>query len=162
MNDYQIRRAESKDAPILAVLAIQVWLDTYTKGVTGSHAEYVLAEFTPERMLTLIAENTVWVAACDETLLGFAVLNEQQTSEHGAELSTLYVQSRMQKKGVGHALFAAVRAQCPKFWVSAYHANHNAIAFYLRQGMQQVGICDFMLGKERHENMVFAIGGVDE
>ena len=43
-----IRPPIAADAPALAALSIQVWLDTYaTEGVSDLIARYVLDEFTP-------------------------------------------------------------------------------------------------------------------
>ncbi|WP_034619725.1 GNAT family N-acetyltransferase [Chitinibacter tainanensis] len=160
MNGFQIRPAEASDAAVLAALSIQVWLDTYAEGVNSQFADYVLHAFTPEKIQGELAQNNCLVSTLDGAVVAFAVFGlANSATEHGVEVSRLYVQPRFQQQGVGHALFAELCRQLGQFWLSVYHANHNAIRFYHRQGMRQVGRSYFELGCEQHENYVLAFGG---
>jgi diamine N-acetyltransferase len=45
-----IRKAEQRDASSLAVVSIEVWLNTYSReGVVPLFADYVLSEFTAQK-----------------------------------------------------------------------------------------------------------------
>ena len=156
MSDFHIRKAEDSDAASIATLGIQVWLDTYTEGISALCAEFVLHEFTVARVQESIVQHDCWVAVQNELLLGYIVIDPRHVESWGAEVCKLYVQPYWQGKGVGMALLAMAKQNFPQFWLSVYHANVRAIEFYQRQGLSQVGVTDFMLGEQRHENYIFA------
>ncbi len=53
--DYIIREANIQDALSIAMLKIQVWLDTYaTKGLKSEYAEYLASEITKEKTEAII------------------------------------------------------------------------------------------------------------
>ncbi|WP_027469846.1 GNAT family N-acetyltransferase [Deefgea rivuli] len=157
MNDFQVRRADASDVASIAALGIQVWLDTYTEGVSALCADFVLQEFAVARVQASIAQHDYWVAVQNELLLGYIVVDPSCVAPWGAEVCKLYVQARWQGKGVGVALLAMAKQNFPQFWLSVYHANAKAIQFYQGQGLSQVGKTDFMMGNQRHENYIFAL-----
>ena len=157
MLDYQIRKATTGDAAQIAALAIQVWLDTYTKGINALCAEYVLHEFTAAKMMVQIAQHQCWVAENQQSLLGFAVIeSDANHAEHGVELLKLYVQPQWQHQGIGRALLAQVQAATPRFFLAVNHENESAIAFYRGLGLQDIGVRDFVLGEQKHQNLLFS------
>ncbi len=161
-----IREGQYADAENLAALAIHVFLHTYaTQGISPPISRYVLSEFTPERFSACLASKTdsVFVAEVNGNLLGYALLRVGASCHERVrctiELSTLYVQEHFVGKGVGSALlaeveaFAARRANAPP-WLTVNAKNGRAIAFYERHGYTQVGVTQFWLGDESHENHV--------
>jgi ribosomal protein S18 acetylase RimI-like enzyme len=166
-----IRPARAEDAHNLAALAIQVWLHTYaTDGIREALSRYVLAEFTPARFLERIADpdRLLLVAEDGIHLLGYAGLDFAAAPEAGAgartELATLYVQEHFAGRGIGGRLLAAAaeaasgRRGSPALWLSVYHRNDRALAFYRKQGFTERGAFDFEFGGERHRNLVLARG----
>lgn len=161
-----IRQGELADAKNLAALSIQVWLHTYaTEGISSAIARYVLSEFTPENFSALLTNPTVSVLVSEvhTSLVGYALLNFGAPCPVGStatvELATLYVQEHFAKKGVGSAVLARAeslsrqRASEP-LWLSVNAKNQRAIAFYAKHGYSQVGVTQFLLGGESHENHV--------
>jgi ribosomal protein S18 acetylase RimI-like enzyme len=158
-----IRPAQPDDAPSLAALAIQVWLDTYAPdGVRTVLANYVFDAFTPAAFAAWIADPSqrLIVAERQGHLIGYArlALGERCAMAAGstAELVTLYVVRHFAGQGVGAALLKAAQAgRAQPLWFRVYAHNERAIAFYRKQGCVEVGTTHFELDGERHPNLVF-------
>lgn len=165
----EIRPARAEDAQNLAALAIQVWLHTYaTEGLRKALSGYVLATFTtegfrrrmedPHRLLLVTEHNGHLVAYAE---LDFDAPREDVPGLR-TELATLYVQEHFAGQGLGKRLLEACaeearrRAGSRAYWLSVYHGNANAIAFYRKQGFTERGAFDFEFGGERHRNLVMA------
>lgn len=164
-----IRPARSEDAQNLAALAIQVWLHTYaTEGLRDALSGYVLAEFTPEAFRTRMEDprRLLLVTEHNDHLVAYAELDFEAPREDvpgiSTELATLYVQEHFAGQGLGKRLLEACaeearrRTGSPAYWLSVYHGNANAIAFYRKQGFTERGAFDFELDGERHRNLVMA------
>jgi diamine N-acetyltransferase len=161
-----LRPARPGDARNLAALSIQVWLHTYaTEGLREALATFVLTEFTEARFQQRIAEprHRVLVEERAGHLVGYADLDfEAPRKEARVELATLYVQEHFAGRGIGSQLLAACaeearqRCGCPDLWLSVYHRNERAIAFYRNQGFTECGSFPFEFGGERHLNLILA------
>jgi len=165
-HSLRIRRGQSQDASLLAVLAAQVWLHTYaTEGITSDIANYVLSEFTPARFLSLMNDPAcrLFVAEDGQNLVGLAVVKFGVSCPGGnsstTALQTLYVQEHFVGRGVGKSLLQAVEAEAREqsnvpLWLMVNVENSRAIAFYGRRGYSKVGTAYFVVGEGRHENHV--------
>jgi ribosomal protein S18 acetylase RimI-like enzyme len=164
-----IRPATGEDAQNLAALAIQVWLHTYaTSGIRSSLAAYALTAFTQANFETLLQDptHTVLLAEIEDHLVGYADLAFEsprvEVPDTRTELATLYVQEHFAGMGIGSSLLeacaAVARERCgsPDFWLSVYHGNARAIAFYRKHGFTTRGSFPFVFGGESHENFVLA------
>lgn len=161
-----IRAAQATDANCLAVLATQVWLHTYaTEGISREIAEYTLAQLTPEKYLSVLADpsSNVWVVECGGNLVGLAVVKFgvacPASGRSSTELQTLYVQEHFVGQGVGSLLLqTAEERACSQartaLWLTVNVHNSNALAFYQRRGYCQIGTSYFALGESQHENHV--------
>lgn len=164
-----LRAASAADANRLAVLATQVWLDTYaTDGIRETIAAEVLRSFSPPTVGALIAEPAVTFVLAENSghLIGFA----QWTAGAGhalingvnpAELNRLYVQQRAAGRGVGTLLLQsaerAARSQgVDILWLQAWVHNDRALRFYAKHTYVDLGSADFRMGDEVHENRVLA------
>lgn len=164
---FSIRPANRDDATNLAALSIQVWLNTYaTGGIRRSFSEHVFSEYRPERFEAILDDprQALLLAEADQHLLGYARLNtcspapgaEAMTSE----LCTLYVQAPFHGQGIGGALLAACRDFLKTeigdvgLWLSVYHQNHRALAFYAKHGFTRGASFNFEFGGEAHLNYV--------
>lgn len=165
----EIRAARPEDAQNLAALAIQVWLHTYaTEGIRNALSGYVLAEFTPEafRMRMGNPHHLLLVTEHNDHLVAYAELDFEAPREDvpgiATELATLYVQEHFAGQGLGKRLLEASAIEAQRrtssraYWLSVYHGNANAIAFYRKQGFTERGAFDFELDGERHRNLVMA------
>ncbi len=161
-----IRYAEPADAANLAALAIQIWLQTYAKdGIRDTLSDYVLSHYTPERMAEYISDpdRRLLVAERAAHLVGYSQLHlaaacPSDTTAR-AEMETLYVQAHFHGGGIGAALLEAALAQCQeaghgRLWLTVFHGNERAIRFYHNHGFREIGTDDFIVGDERHKNLV--------
>jgi ribosomal protein S18 acetylase RimI-like enzyme len=158
-----IRPARATDAHTLAALSIQVWLATYTEGVSDLFARYVLSEFTPEKFLALVnaPDVSLHIAEVDDRLVGYSLVRsgvpQPLVPEADSELCTLYVQEPFTRCGVGSALLQAARAGNDGLWLMVNVQNLRACRFYEKHGFVVRGSTDFVLGEGRHRNHVLAM-----
>ncbi|HUG24060.1 GNAT family N-acetyltransferase [Piscinibacter sp.] len=150
------------------MLGAQVFLDTYaTDGIRPSLADEVLAQFSTDAVSALLSEPDVGfiVAECAAHLVGFAQLrfacgHERVLDSCAAKLDRLYVQRPFFGRGIGKALLrraeerAASRA-ASALWLTAWADNDRALAFYARQGYEDVGSTVYTFQREQYENRVF-------
>ncbi|WP_047249173.1 GNAT family N-acetyltransferase [Chromobacterium subtsugae] len=162
-----IRNACREDAASLAPLSIQVWLSTYAfDGIRQALADYVLTEFTPEKMAALIADpaRQLLVMEKDGHLLGYAQLKLDAACEGcdapSLEAERVYLVESHTGHGLGRRLMDAARQWAlaqpgqPRLWLRVWHGNARAIAFYRRVGMALHGETHFELEGARHLNYV--------
>ncbi|QNM95902.1 GNAT family N-acetyltransferase [Chitinimonas koreensis] len=160
-----IRPATAADAACVAALGLQVWLDTYTlEGIRPALADYALGRFTPANVLGWLADpvRALWVAEGEGGhLLGYLLLvagtDSGTAAVDGLEVETLYVSRHAHRQGVGRRLLAAgdrvaaARGE-PALWLTTWHRNAAALAFYAACGFERVGLAYFLLEGERHLN----------
>lgn len=168
--DLIIRQGLPTDAENLAALSIQVFLHTYaTEGISSPIAGYALSEFSTKGFVDLLKDSstTVFVAETNANLIGYARVSVQNPCPHRAgciaELVTLYVQEHFTSKGVGSRLLAcceelAMERTRHPLWLSVNAKNTDAVAFYARHRYSNLGISQFRLGGEDHENYVLVAG----
>jgi GNAT superfamily N-acetyltransferase len=105
------------------------------------------------------------VAEQEGHLIAFAQLtfdapHELVSGEPAVELHRLYVQEPFTSKGVGRALLrwseelAAARG-ARVLWLKAWVGNPRALAFYARNGYQEVGATSYVYENEEYETRVF-------
>jgi GNAT superfamily N-acetyltransferase len=167
--EFSFRKAVRADALCIGVLGMQVFLDTYaTEGIRPSLAREVLQSLAPQVVGEIVgkAGHTFIVAEANGHLVGFAHLTERADHElvpspEASELNRLYVQERFIRRGLGRALLAqaeaaALASGASVLWLAAWVANARALAFYSRQGYEQLGSTLFEFQGEQYENRVFA------
>ena len=125
----------------LAALSIQVWLHTYARqGLRDALSDYVLAEFTPQRLAaSLIDESQVFLVHEENAhLVGYLRLDLSSPSpvnpEARVEIVRLYVQEHFLGRGIGHSLLEHMYAHCrkhgiPDVWLAVNHENREPIPF---------------------------------
>ena len=164
-----LRPAGRADALCLAVLGLQVFLDTYaTAGIRATIAREAMQAFDAASIEARIVEapGSFIVAEAAGHLVGFA-----EWSPHApqpllpetalAELRTLYVQRPFLRRGIGARLLARVErearaAGADVLWLTAWMGNTNALAFYASRGYAAVGTTWHVFEDERHENRLHA------
>ncbi|QEL57399.1 GNAT family N-acetyltransferase [Chromobacterium paludis] len=162
------RSARADDAACLAALSIQVWLNTYLigGGIRRGIADYVLSEFSPETFEALIADPARHLLLMEEDghLLGYAQMKLDSACQGcdfpTMEVERLYLLESHTGQGLGRRLMEASRqwAQAqsgqPRLWLTVWHGNARAIAFYRRVGMLVHGETYFELEGAKHLNYV--------
>ena len=168
-SDIVIREAGEADALCLHALATQVFLDTYaTQGVREAIAREAQQELSVTAFLeqlrnpsvrVLLAEHNGFLIAFASVMLG--ATHSLVAKDPAAELSRLYVQSPFIRRGVGslllrHVESSARAAGASTLWLTAWVGNTRALAFYARQGYDDLGCTDHEFENEHFENRLFA------
>jgi GNAT superfamily N-acetyltransferase len=110
--DMVIRKAALEDAPALARIHVQTWLETYT----GLIPDEVMAGITVEARerqwrYTFDHDNTVLITELDGQAIGFCSIGPPRESGADLELFTLYLLKAFQGRGIGRTLWdAALKA----------------------------------------------------
>ncbi|MGO4705114.1 GNAT family N-acetyltransferase [Microvirga sp. 2MCAF38] len=143
-----------------------VWLRTYAKsGLRNALSDYVLAEFTPEKIAASISNEKQVLIVYEENvhLLGYLRLaldspcpNDPATR---VEIVRLYVQEHFIGRGIGSALLKNALTYCDKngstgVWLAVNHENTHALRFYEQHRFLRSGSTFFHLENERHENFI--------
>jgi GNAT superfamily N-acetyltransferase len=166
--DFTFRKATTADALCIAVLGMQVFLDTYaTDGIRDALAHEVLESFSAPAISALIArpDTTFLVAEANGHLVGFAHLTTHTGhpmigDPRAAELKRLYVQERFTGFGIGWQLLGRAEAEAASqgasmLWATVWVGNERALQFYPRQGYSLVGSPMYEFQGEAHENRLY-------
>lgn len=161
---HSIRTARQEDSARIAVLGAHVWIHTYAAaGVSEIIAQYVLATFTPEKILTMVNDPgaVLLIAEAEGNLAGYIVMRfGSYHADVPVEIETLYIQDSFSGRGIGSALLtrargiAEARTGNRTVWLIVNSQNEKAISFYRSRGMTQEGLAYFELGGIKHENKV--------
>ena len=169
MPEISLRNAVATDAPCIAMLATQVFLDTYaTEGIDLSMAQEAIEHFSTGAISTLLADasTTLVVAESAGRMIAFVQLRlgppHALVAANGPalEVTRLYVQEGFTGKGVGSALMRCAEALAlaqgaSAVWLTAWVGNQRARDFYARRGFQDVGATQYVFQGVPYENRVF-------
>lgn len=161
-----IRRATPDDASALAVFAAEVF-PLGCPGTAPSDLDaYISAELTPARFLALMADPNivVLVAEADERIIAYMVIARRSPhpgipASHPAEFRKLYVAPAYHGSGAAaalmHSALAILNAEGPRsIWLSTFHQNARAIAFYKKFGFEIVGEQIFLVGTDPQKDVL--------
>lgn len=164
MTDPVIRPAVEADAPALADLGRQTFIDTFVAGFGIPYpaedlAAFLDASFSPETIRTKLNEPGAawWVAERDGELLAFAntgpnTLPHPEASASHAELRRLYVSKAAQGQGLGAKLLAIslewmeAHTDGP-LWIGVWSGNLKAQKLYAAYGFEKAGEYQYPVGR---------------
>lgn len=164
--DLAYRRAAPADAPLLSVLATQVFLDTYaTSGIDADLAQEATAVYAKQVFEQRLADDDIEIvlALAADRLVAFVDIAQATRCPvqdvTGAEVFRLYVQRPFLRRGIGRALLqvaerSARRRQHTGLWLTAWAGNTGAIAFYRALGFRDVGRTEYIIEGQGYENRV--------
>jgi len=165
----EYRLAGPEDGLCIAVLAMQVFLDTYTlNGMRPDLARETLEVYAPEAFAMRLQDpaTTIILAERAGHLIAFAELTLDRAPPHeahpgAAELVRLYVQRYFKRMGLGRELLgrAEARAQskgASSLWLTTWSGNTAARAFYPTQGYRDIGLTSYTIQGNSYENRAFA------
>jgi ribosomal protein S18 acetylase RimI-like enzyme len=168
-SEATLRPAASADALCLAVLAIQVFLDTYaTQGIRPALAREVLSTYSEAAFLAAITDPGTRIVVAELTghLVGFAqitlgAVHESAPTGTQSELLRLYVQEPFTGQQLGTRLLNASEMLAADngasvLWLTPWVHNVRALNFYARRGYQDYGLTYFSFEGETHENRLYA------
>jgi GNAT superfamily N-acetyltransferase len=103
-----VRRATINDAPALARVHIQSWLETYAGLMPRSLLDRITVEGRQRQWEQAFRhDNDVLVADRDDDIVGFASIGSPRDPDVDLELFTLYLLKAHQGRGIGKALWDA-------------------------------------------------------
>lgn len=168
------RLATPADAPALALVAQQTFIDTYAeKNDPISMREHVQDFFGVAQQLAEILDPQYRniLLLNDEHIIGFAQVVQKPApacvteylmpnqSSKTIALYRYYVDKAWHGKGVATSLLtaaldAAKQAQADHIWLTVWQFNPRAIAYYKKMGFTQVGETHFQFAQERQTDFV--------
>lgn len=157
-----IREAVKEDCINLAVLSLQVWLDTYAiEGIKTEYSKYVSTNFTEVCFLDILnnSNNRLLVCESNKVLQAFVLINFDshfEGDDNGFEIEKLYVDKRFKAQGIGSKLLTEVESRYgPKFWLYTWVENKSN-GFYKHLGFKHIGNINFDFNNQIIENNVYS------
>ncbi len=170
ITSLDIRRAVPSDAPRLAELARRTFATAFADDSTPSNiAAYLREAFSDEQIRAELADTRSTFIWAEQTGIpaGYAKLRRGSaldcvSSIDPVQLERIYAETDQIGVGIGKTLLhTAIKiAQSEGFktlWLGVWQDNSRAIEFYRRQGFRDVGQRDFMLGHDRHTDLVMEL-----
>lgn len=158
-HDLSIRQATASDAALVAELGRRTFTDTFAPDNTPEDmAAFLAATFARELQRREIEdpEVAVLVAARDAVPVAYAMLRDGEAPEGVTgpapiELARFYVDRAWHGQGIAPQLMARVLETAAArgartLWLGVWERNARAIAFYRKQGFEDVGSHAFVLG----------------
>lgn len=169
MSPLHLRRATARDASTLADLGARTFLDSYlAENDPEDMRLYVAANFTPDALAKDLADRrTTYFLGCEGAEpVCYAKLHQGPAPEcvklpAPIELSRFYVVRALHGKGTAKVLMntclvEAARLGARSVWLGVWEKNLRARAFYAKQGFEDVGVHEFVLGKDVPQDRVLA------
>ncbi|WP_297693310.1 GNAT family N-acetyltransferase [Phenylobacterium sp.] len=160
MSQPVIRRASPSDAPTLATIAADTFVETFGHLYPPQDLRAFLADaYDAERLRAELADPTgaVWLAEADGETIGYAQvgpcgLPHPEVTALCGELKRLYFRKAWQNRGLGQRLFAEAMAWLQRagprdVWIGVWSENFGAQRFYGRQGFEKAGEYGFRVGR---------------
>ncbi len=158
--ETNIRVALPGDEAALSLLGAATFLETYADKVRGpdivahcavKHSAAVYAAWLGNDRCRVWAAETATGALVGYLVLTPATLPDGEAHADDLEIQRIYVLSRVQAGGVGHRLMqgalqeAALRG-ARQVVLGVLKKNTQAVAFYRRQGFEEIGARRFQVG----------------
>lgn len=167
MNLIQIRRAEPADAPALALLAARAFREAFETDYTAADMEAFLATaYALPKITSELSDPRYhcFVAEHDGGLLAYALLREGEpescvTGPAPIELERIYVLQSAIGRGLGQQLLDRCIAHALAtghltLWLGVWEHNPRGQAFYFRNGFEEVGSHQFLVGTSNDRDLI--------
>lgn len=131
---WEVRRATLDDAPAIAAVASAAWSNTYAGLLRSETIEaFVRSAYSPERLVTRITSNHLYVASGDGPVVAFA---DARILSDRIVLEAIYAVPQLRGQGAGTALLKALLAALPPLPMTAdvVADNRKGEVFYERRG----------------------------
>ncbi len=168
-DEISLRRCTVEDAEALATIGSATFLESFA-GVLegGSILMHCQKQHSVEAYRKYLAqsESQAWLAVVQpgDAPVGYAMLTEpdlplRDITEADIELKRIYLFSRFQRSGGGKLLFersldAARAAGKTRLLLGVHAGNARALAFYRKNGFQQIGVRTFQIGATVYDDLV--------
>ncbi len=167
-----IRCCKPTDASVLALVGQATFLQTFAGILDGTsilahcqsqHATRVCDAWLQDSTTTIwIAETEIGNAPIGYLVLAQSTLPLADLHVDDLEVKRIYLLHRFHGSGVGKRLMAEAISQAqllhaPRLLLGVYANNHDAIAFYIRQGFRKIGERVFNVGGKNYDDVMLAM-----
>lgn len=160
----KVRQASVADAQRLSLVASASFLETFAGILDGDAlvAHCVKSCSADHFVDVLAAGGMAWLAEAHGAPVGYALLTapELEAARDGdIELKKIYLLSRFHGGGAARALFDAALAAAQghqRLLLGVKDDNNRAIAFYRKQGFEQIGTRQYDVGGTLYDDIVMA------
>lgn len=169
METVSLRRATLDDAAMLGVVGTATFLEAYTWALPGADiVDFCLQNHTTEAYARYLAKPNTRITLAvtgDDAPVGYAMICEPDLpgfdlKPADTELKRIYLFSRYRPGGNGQRLLDAAFADaremgCQRMLLGTNAGNARAIAFYRRNGFNEVGTRTFVVGVQHCCDVIF-------
>ena len=171
MDEIELRLCAPGDELALSLVGQATFLEAFAGILEGrdilahcrnQHAPSIYTQWLKDPSSRLyIAETILGRAPVGYVVLDKATLPIADPKDTDIEIKRIYLLHRFQGRGIGRrlmdqAILAAQEYSRKRLLLGVYSRNTQAIAFYERNGFQQVGERRFLVGSTLHEDAVMA------
>jgi ribosomal protein S18 acetylase RimI-like enzyme len=168
-DEISLRPCTIQDVDALATIGSATFLESFAGILEGaSILMHCRKQHSPETYRKYLAhpETQAWLAVVQpgDAPVGYAMLTEPDLplpdiTEADIELKRIYLFSRFQRSGAGKMLFqqalsAASEAGRKRMLLGVHAENARALAFYRKNGFEQVGVRTFQIGAMVYDDLV--------
>ena len=166
----QIRRADERDAALLAEMGEQTFCDNFAHLYSREDLESFLAVTYSEeiqRRELQDASNTHFIAYYENKPAGFVKIGPCKLPVDSPpmpayELHRIYILEPYQGLQIGHRFMDLILEEVKlrkagSFYLGAWENNHRAHAFYRRYGFEKVGEYKFPVGNHTDQEFIFRL-----
>ena len=155
MLKINIRKATHDDADVIHQLAEKIWNKHYLSIITQEQINYMLDKmYSPVSLKKQMDEqHNFSLAYINEQPVGYISVNE--TTSHNYFLNKLYVDTHVQRTGIGSALYDHVindLHHIENMRLQVNRKNYRAINFYFKKGFMIEEVKDFDIGNNYFMN----------
>lgn len=169
--NFQIIKVEPKDLSKLRALAIDTFVETFTKDNTPENmAKYVEESLNEAKVLSEIENpNSAFyiVKSADNEALAYLKVNfadaqSDAKDPESLEIERIYVRATFQGYKLGQKLFEkaleiAQTKQLKYVWLGVWDQNQKAIGFYKKCGFEAFDSHVFMLGDDKQTDILMRL-----
>ncbi|MXV15358.1 GNAT family N-acetyltransferase [Hufsiella ginkgonis] len=167
MDDIQIIRIFEDQVHALRELAVETFKETFAESNTEADMDKYLESALSTGQLTSELENpgSRFYVACEHgepvgyLKLNFGSAQSDLREEASVEIERIYVKSSHQGKKIGKLLYQktveiAKKEGRESIWLGVWEKNARAIAFYRKQGFEEFGEHEFMVGDDTQRDVL--------
>lgn len=161
MGNIIIKKAENKEASLIADMSRQTFYDSFVADNTKEDMEKFMNEqFSRESLIKEVetGDGIFFIAYEGEEALGYVRLRDGEyypefSNNSSIEIVRIYAVKAAIGKGVGSALMkkcidTANELNREIIWLGVWERNQRAIDFYTKWGFRKFGEHDFVLGND--------------
>lgn len=155
-----IRKAERKDIKKLSDLATRTFYDTFGHSFTKEELKAVIDETrSPRYFISVFDEVTILLALENKKLVGYVqfgkvTIPEITPTKGDREITRVYVDSHLHRKGIGSKLLGAAlknprMRRAKNVYLTVWEKNESAMALYKKYGFKECGEHDIYVGAKK-------------